>query len=94
LVPILVTTEHRGVFFGRVPEFPESIPPEVELAGARMCLYWSTAEHGVFGLAVSGPGEGCRVGPAVPRLRLNGITSIALCTFAAAARWEAQPWRE
>lgn len=93
MVPILVTTDKRGVFFGRVAEFPEAIPTEVELADARMCVYWSTAEHGVFGLAVAGPGKDCRIGPAVTKLRLNGVTSIALCTPEAAERWEAEPWQ-
>lgn len=91
-VPVMVTTDKRGVFFGYLPEFPATMVSEIELTDARMCTMWSTEMHGVFGLAAIGPGEGCRVGPKVPRKRLNGLTSVTLCAPEAAARWEAEPW--
>jgi hypothetical protein len=92
MLPILVTTSHRGVFFGYVPEMPAGIPAEVVLVDARNCVFWSTAERGVFGLAVMGPSDRCRIGPKVPELRVNAVTAIARCTPEAAQRWEAGPW--
>jgi hypothetical protein len=89
---VLVTTDKRGVFAGLVPEFPETVPVEMELTEARNCVYWSVETHGVFGLAVTGPGSKCKIGPAVPRLRLAGITAIAQCTPEAAEKWGAGPW--
>lgn len=95
MVPVLVTTEHRGVFFGYLPEFPGPIAAsggELLLADARNCTYWSTVDRGVFGLAAAGPSDRCRIGPKVPELRVNAVTSVARCTPEAAARWEAGPW--
>lgn len=92
MVPVLLTTSHRGVFFGYLPEYPASCPAEVRLADARNCVSWSTTERGVFGLAVAGPSDRCRIGPKVPELIINAVTSIARCTPEAAARWEEGPW--
>lgn len=92
-VPVLVTTEKRGVFFGYVDVFPASAPSELTLADARNCLYWSTEAHGFLGLAAKGPGPDCRVGPKVPRLQLSGVTSVAECTARAVERWEGEPWK-
>ena len=93
-VPVLVTTEHRGVFFGYLNGgLPERMPSEIMLSEARMCVYWSDTQHGVLGLASIGPDDNCRIGPAVPTLRLSKVTAVAECTAAAALRWGAAPWR-
>ena len=88
--PVLVTTEHRGVFFGYMSE--DNAPADVALTHARLCLYWDTSMRGFLGLAESGPGAGCRVGPSVPALTLYKITSVTECTVAAVDRWEQAPW--
>ena len=88
--PVLVTTIHRGVFFGYLDGAPGET---VTLRQARNCLYWSDDVRGFMGLAASGPSKSCRVGPAVPELTLMGVTSIVGCTAAAAEAWEAQPWK-
>ena len=93
MIPVLVTTEHRGVFFGMVPEMPESLSGEIVLRDARNCLCWSAGVRGVFGLAAAGPSEDCRVGPKVPEMRLAKVTSVSLCTPEAAERWENGPWK-
>jgi hypothetical protein len=92
LKPVLVTTEHRGVFFGYVAGETPDLPTKLALLNARNCVYWSTDERGVFGLAVSGPGPKCKIGPQVPTITIWKITSIADCTPAAAAAWEKAPW--
>src|SRR6185437_2017311 len=59
--PVVVTTEHRGVFFGYLLE--DKSPDRVILEDARMCVYWSAKVHGVLGLAATGPDKDSRVGP-------------------------------
>lgn len=86
---VLVTTSHRGVFFGRLVE--DRIETVV-LAEARNCLYWSKETRGFLGLASTGPQGGSKVGPAVPTLTLYGVTCLADCTEKARVCWEAGPW--
>lgn len=90
LVPLLVTTEHKGVFFGWGVE---SDAPTIRLEKAQMCVYWSSECKGVLGLATNGPTENCKVGPAVPAITLRGVTSVTVVTDAAVAMWEAKPWK-
>jgi hypothetical protein len=87
--PVVVTTEHRGVFFGYT-EDPMSDP--MKLYDARNCVYWSADVKGWLGLAVGGPTSGCRIGPKVKGFILKDITSVAEVGEAAVAAWEAAPW--
>jgi hypothetical protein len=80
---VVVTTEHRGVFFGYATESGSTMT----LKEARMCLYWSADVKGVLGLAVTGPNKSCRIGPAVPSLRLDKVTAVAEATPEAEAAW-------
>ena len=86
--PVLVTTAHRGVFFGYATE---TAGTTIKLARARNCLYWDVATKGFLGLASKGPTVGCRVGPAAD-IELRDITCVAECTPAAVRAWEAAPW--
>lgn len=88
--PVMVTTQHRGVFFGyqRGPMKDN----EVVLAEARNCLYWSADVRGFMGLAVTGPSRTCRVGPAVPSITLTGVTSLTEVSADAEKRWNDAPW--
>lgn len=92
LKPVVVTTEHRGVFFGYVPEDTEPVKEQLTLVRARNCVYWSASVKGFAGLAVTGPDSQCKIGPAVPKLTLFDITSVADVTPEAAQKWEAGPW--
>lgn len=87
--PLLVTTEHRGVFFGYGEPTDEST---IQLERVRMCIYWPESQHGVLGLASQGPLAGAKVGPAVPSATIRAVTAVAECTEAAAAAWETEPW--
>lgn len=87
---VLVTTAHRGVFFGYLKGTPTK--ERVTLTTARNCVQWTQHERGVFGLAATGPSKGCRIGPAVPELELLDITAVAQVTDEARAAWEAAPW--
>lgn len=86
--PVLVTTAHRGVFFGYAADTSGST---IDLRAARNCLYWSADVRGFAGLAATGPTKKCRVGPAVD-IQLRDITSVALCTPEAEAAWNEAPW--
>ena len=87
--PLLVTTAHRGVFFGYGTLSGDST---MTLEMARICIYWPNETHGVLGLASHGPGKGSRVGPAVPQIILRDVTACAVVTEQAALVWESEPW--
>jgi hypothetical protein len=87
--PVLITTSHRGVFFGYIESRDGST---ITLTRLRNCLTWSEAMKGFLGLAVYGPDEDCKVGPPSPRSEVTDVTSISECTPDAVARWEAAPW--
>ncbi len=87
--PLLVTTVHRGVFFGYGVMSDEAT---IELEQSRMCVSWSNDVHGVLGLATSGPSKTCKIGPAVSRIVLREVTAVALVSPEAITRWESEPW--
>jgi len=87
--PYLVTTEFRGVFFGYTDDPDAEI---VVLTDARLCVSWSADMHGFTGLAATGPGEACRIGPTAPEVRLRGVTSVSAVAEEAEARWLAATW--
>ena len=62
------------------------------LKNARNCIYWTADEKGFMGLAVTGPGPKCKIGPAVPAIELRKITSVTEVTSEAAKAWEAAPF--
>lgn len=82
-IPVVVTTEYRGVFFGYVEESGKTMT----LYEARMCVYWSAEVKGVLGLAVTGPNKNCRIGPAVKKLELQKVTAVAEATPQAEEAW-------
>jgi hypothetical protein len=88
---VLVTTAHRGVFFGYLTGEPAK--EKVTLENVRNCVYWDASVHGFVGLAATGPSGQCKVGPAAPEVTLYDITSVLACTQDAVAKWEAAPWR-
>lgn len=86
--PVLITTAHRGVFFG----YANNTSGEtIQLRKARLCVYWSRDVKGFMGLAATGPTAGCRIGPPAD-IEVRAVTSVAEVTPAAVAAWEAAPW--
>jgi len=86
---VLVTTSHRGVFFGYATDTDGAT---IALRAARNCIYWPPENKGFMGLANMGPLKGSRIGPAAD-IELRDITSVALVTDAAVAAWESAPWK-
>lgn len=86
--PVIVTTEHRGVFFGYATD---TTGETITLVRGRNCLYWDVGTRGFLGLASAGPNSKCRVGPAAD-ITLRAITSVVEVSEAAAKAWESAPW--
>lgn len=85
---VIVTTEHRGVFFGYATKTDGAV---IALRAARNCIYWSSSVRGFMGLAATGPDKESKVGPAAD-IKLRKITSVIECTPKAISAWEAAPW--
>jgi hypothetical protein len=86
---VLVTTAHKGVFFGYAVETSGNV---IRLRGARNCIYWPADNKGFLGLASTGPLSAARVGPSAD-IELRDITCVAECTDEAVENWEKAPWR-
>ena len=88
---VLVTTQHRGVFFGNL--IGKASKEKVQLANCRNVLYWDAATMGFLGLASTGPTKGCRIGPAANgSSTLFDVTGVFTCTSEAIAAFEASKW--
>lgn len=85
---VLVTTKHRGVFFGYAKETDGEA---INLRAARLCVYWSSDLRGFMGLASHGPSHSCKIGPAAD-IELRDITSVVEVTPQAVEKWEKAPW--
>lgn len=85
---VVVTTEHRGVFFGYASDIDGEI---IKLRAARNCIYWSADVRGFMGLAATGPNKNCKIGPAAD-ISVRDITSVMECTPEAIQAWETAPW--
>ena len=85
---VLITTIHRGVFFGYATD---TSGETVTLKRARNCIYWPAENQGFLGLAAEGPKTGARVGPAAD-IELRGVTCVAEVSPEAIAVWESAPW--
>lgn len=89
---VVVTTEHRGVFYGALERWDEDKRVAV-IRDARVCVKWGEEVRGFVGLCNTGPIGGSRVSRAAPELVLVGVTSVGVCTEAAASVWESEPWK-
>ena len=89
---VLVTTDcnRQGVFSGILET--GSVGGVVVLSHARMVVSWPSSSHGLLGLAANGPPKGSRISPEVPRIDLDGVTSITDITPNAWKLFEAEPW--
>lgn len=91
--PVLVCTEYRGVVFGYTDD-PMADP--ITLTKARMCLRWSNATGGVFGLAEKGPVDASKSGNTTisaqsETLTLRKITAVFEVSDAAVKAWTLAP---
>lgn len=82
--PVIVTTEHRGVFFGYTDAAPGDVL--INLKRARMAIYWGTT-RGLFQLAETGPTASSKIS-ARADLELRKITAVMEVTPEATKAWE------
>jgi hypothetical protein len=87
---VLITTVHKGVFFGYASGGIKN--KSITIKNARNCVYWSADVKGFLGLAANGPTSSCRVGPKVPKLTITDVTSVSEVTPDATEKWEKNPW--
>jgi hypothetical protein len=85
---VLVTTVHKGVFFGLATETSGTT---IKLRAARLCVFWSADLRGFMGLASHGPNSNCKIGPAAD-IELRDITSVVEVTPQAAEKWTKAIW--
>ena len=84
--PVIVTTEHRGVFYGWSSD---TTGTTVILKRARMAIYFGTT-RGVLELAETGPTAKSKIS-ARADLDVRKITAVMEVTETAAKAWEAHP---
>lgn len=81
--PVIVTTAHRGVFFGYANDTKGET---IFLKKSRLCIYWSADLRGFMGLASHGPNGSCKIGPPAD-IDLRSITAVLEVTPEAEAKW-------
>lgn len=82
--PVIVCTEHRGVFFGYADDTSGN---SIQLKRARMAIAFGTT-RGVMELAETGPTTRSKVS-ARADLDVRKVTAVFEVTPAAAEKWEA-----
>ena len=82
--PVIVCTEHRGVFYGRAADTSGDV---IYLKGARMAIRFGTT-RGVMELAETGPTSSSKIS-ARADIEVRKVTAVFEVTQAAAAKWEA-----
>lgn len=87
--PVVVTTAHKGVFFGYTTYTDGAT---IKLERARLAIYWSSDVQGFMGLAAKGPTSDCRIGPPTT-ITLRDITSVLEVTQEAEVKWQQAVWR-
>ena len=81
--PVIVCTEHRGVFFGYADDTSGAT---ISLKRARMAIYFGTS-RGVMELAETGPTEKSKVS-ARADIEVRKVTAVFEVTAVAAKEWE------
>lgn len=84
---VLVTTQHRGVFYGLVPDDQDMNARTMALTGARCAIRWGTTD-GVAQLAATGPTTESKVGAKADLPALHDITAVWAVTAQAQGEWE------
>lgn len=86
MIPILVTTAHRGVYYGEVADDQDMNAKTMALKNARCAIYWNT-KTGVAELAEKGPNDGSRIGARADIEALHDITAVWRVTGDAHEAW-------
>ncbi len=85
--PVLITTAHRGVFAGLIPDTQDLTAQSMPLKSAKMAIYWGTTK-GVMQLCETGPTANSKISAKADIPMLHAITGVFDITPAAWAVWE------
>ena len=83
--PVIICTEHRGVFFGYATN---TRADRCDLKRAMMAIYWGTT-RGVMELAQRGPNSRSKLSETAD-IEVRKITAVFEVTAEAAKAWEAR----
>lgn len=83
--PVIVTTEHRGVFFGYASDTEGT---EIKLENARMAIAFGTT-RGILELAETGPTSRSKISARAPAIDVRKVTAVIEVAPAAVEKWEA-----
>jgi hypothetical protein len=84
--PVIVCTEHRGVFFGYAED---TSGDTIRLEGARMAIYWGTT-RGVMELAETGPTARSKIS-ARADIEVRKVSAVFEVSRMAEGAWGAIP---
>jgi len=89
--PVVITTAHRGVFFGYLTG--DRNAKTLTLTAAQMCVYWAEDVQGVLGLASAGPSKSSKVTrPVEGTSTLQDVTAVMDASAEAVKAWRDRPW--
>lgn len=86
--PVLITTRHRGVFFGYVEAPVDEVGRNAVVYDVRNCIYWSADVGGFLGLASIGPSSSCKIGAVAAKVKIFDVTSVTSVSDEAATKWK------
>jgi len=86
--PVLITTKHRGVFAGLVPEGQDLTASTMALKAAKMAIRWGTS-RGLMQLCDTGPTPESKISAPADIPVLHDITAVFHITPEAWAKWQA-----
>lgn len=84
--PVLVTTQHRGVFAGLIPNDQDLTVKAMPLKSAKMAIYWGTTK-GLMELCDTGPTGKSKISAPADIPMLHDITAIFEITDKAWEKW-------
>jgi len=73
--PVLITTQHRGVFAGLIPSDQDINAKSMPLMAAKMAIYWGT-KHGLMQLCETGPTSASKISAVADIAALHDITAV------------------
>ena len=85
--PVLITTQHRGVFAGLIDDDQDITARSMPLKEAKMAIYWGTTK-GVMQLAETGPTRTSKISASADIPALHDITAVFTITKGAWKKWQ------
>lgn len=87
--PVLVTTKHRGVFAGLIPDDQDLTVTQMPLKSARMAIYFGTT-RGLLELCEDGPTTKSRISASADVPMIHDITAVFAISDQAWEKWQIQ----